>query len=522
MIQRPRRLRRKEGRYQAPSYDETGLRKTNRFLILTVLLAFLILNLVYFGILSSSINNERLRIMEGAAAQLTQRFQSLASENMSLQEGNRLLQEDIYALSQLTDAKIWIVRNNGEIIYATEIPVSILREHPRSALSGKVVLPARYSGANFPETGLKMQGGRFMGLFEDEGGSWLSVTRPLYNHIGVHVASIQLHERIDFGDYFRTYLINGIAMTSVVGIIVALIFIAIINRQISYPLAQLAKTADQIRMGDLSARVDMPQYFTGDEGRLLPTRSLSSLVDTFNAMVDHLENDAAEQRNFIAAITHDLRTPLTSILGFLSGMLDGTIPPELHERYIGIARQEAEHMKALIQDMTLAGTMDQAKPMDFQEIILRDLLSEVIEGMEPQFLAKELTVRTSFAPSPSGQPIRIIGDREALTRVLSNLLNNAVKFTPEKGIIAVSTRIEKDGPRRIEVHIEDSGPGIDPADTHAVFERFYKVDRSRTGKAGSGLGLFIVRSLLAEHGQHIKVGRSELGGAAFVFTLPLA
>lgn len=522
MIQRPRRMRRKEGRYQVPSYDATGLRKTNRFLILTVLLAFLILNLVYFGILSNSINNERLRIMEGAAAQLTQRFQSLASENVSLQEGNRLLQADIYALSQLTDAKIWIVRNNGEIIYATEIPTSILQEHPRSALSGKVVLPARYSGATFPESGLKMQGGRFMGLFEDEGGSWLSVTRPLYNHIGVHVASIQLHERIDYEDYFRTYLINGIAMTSVVGIIVALIFIAIINRQISYPLAQLAKTADQIRMGDLSARVDMPQYFTGDEGRLLPTGSLSSLVDTFNAMVDHLENDAAEQRNFIAAITHDLRTPLTSILGFLTGMLDGTIPPELHERYIGVARQEAEHMKALIQDMTLAGTMDQAKPMDFQEIVLQELLDEVIEGMEPQFSGKELTVDTKYASSPTGQQVRIIGDREALTRVLSNLLNNAVKFTPEKGTVAVKTRIVKDGPRRVEIRIEDSGPGIDPADTHAVFERFYKADRSRTGKAGSGLGLFIVRSLLAEHGQHIKVGRSALGGAAFVFTLPLA
>lgn len=522
MIERPRRKRKTEGRYHAPSYDETGLRKTNRFLILTVLLAFLVLNLVYFGILSSSINNERLRIMEGAAAQLTQRFQSLASENMSLQDGNRLLQEDIYALSQLTDAKIWIVRNNGEIIYATEIPPTILRDHPRSALSGKVVLPQRYSGATFPETGLRVQGGRFMGLFEAEGGSWLSVTRPLYNHIGVHVASIQLHERIDFDDYFKTYLINGIAMTSVVGIVVALIFIVIINRQISYPLAQLAKTADQIRMGDLTARVDMPQYFTGDEGRLLPTGSLSSLVDTFNAMVDHLENDAAEQRNFIAAITHDLRTPLTSILGFLSGMLDGTIPPELFEKYIGISRQEAEHMKALIQDMTLAGTLDQARPMDFQEIVLQDLLAEVIEGMEPQFSSKELTVQTKIAPSLSGPKILIIGDREALTRILSNLLNNAVKFTPEKGIVAVTARNVKDGTRRVEIRIEDSGPGIDPADYHAVFERFYKADKSRTGKAGSGLGLFIVRSLLAEHGQHIKVDKSTLGGAAFVFKLPLA
>ena len=258
-----------------------------------------------------------------------------------------------------------------------------------------------------------------------------------------------------------------------------------------------------------------PLFGTG-----LPDDDLINLVRTFNRMIEQIERNHSEQRDFIASITHDLRTPLTSIGGFVTAMLDGTIPPDKYEHYLKIVQDETRRLSALVGEMreTMAFDQGQSQP-DFSEFDINELIGRVISNMEVLLLEKNITVQTDLAYH-EGKPIMVEADREQIERVFYNIISNAQKFVPQDGIIAVSTR--RSGPHKLLVVIEDNGPGIADEDLQHVFDRFFKSDRSRTDRQGSGLGLYICRRILQAHGQNIFACHSDLGGAKFEFTLPLA
>jgi hypothetical protein len=217
-----------------------------------------------------------------------------------------------------------------------------------------------------------------------------------------------------------------------------------------------------------------------------------------------------------------LKTPLTSINGFVSGMLDGVITPEQHEHYLKIVKSECARMVKLVGEINTVIQLENNKVQyNFGEFDINSLIKEVILSQEIQINEKKLTIQTDLA-TKEGNGIKVVGDREQLQRVLQNLLNNAVKFTPESGIISISTILPKGQKRFVQVQVADSGPGIPDNELNLVFDRFYKADRSRTGRSGSGLGLFICKTILSAHGQTISAQNGSLGGACFKFTLPLA
>ncbi len=444
-------------------------------------------------------------------------------------------------------AYVWLVAPNGIILMDTGIPAEAT-EHITNlpdGYSGRDILPGElpsygegkrpllelgYVGFDSNPYGTTFTGGNYLGLFgSSRSDTWISVIRPIYGVDGNPALVIQIHERYDIYSAVARFMFAGMRLSVTVALIIALFLIAIVSNSISKPLKDLSKAANEAAMGNLSVRVARPtrhsrQEYEGDgtlDDASDDRRSLDEitvLIDTFNRMIERLDHANSDRRDFISSISHDLRTPLTSISGFVEGILDGTIPPERQDHYLAIVRNEALRLSKLVNEMNDAVALDSnALTYDFRPFELNKMVENVIHSLESLISPKQISIQTNI--SEQGK-IRVIGDEEQLSRVLYNLVSNAIKFTPEEGVIAVMVK-RTPGSHLVEIEVEDTGPGIDEKDVDHVFERFYKVDRSRSGNQGSGLGLYIARSILQAHGQHISVGRSQMGGARFLFTLQL-
>lgn len=449
-------------------------------------------------------------------------------------------------------AYVWMVDPNGILLMDTGIPAEATKhminipdelkgseirsgELPNYGEGPRPLLAAQFIGFNINPLGATFYG-NYRGLFgTSQQDVWLSVIKPVYDVAGNPFLVIQVHEQYDINSAVVRFMLSAMRLSISISLIVALVMITIVSNSISKPLKDLSHAVNQVAMGDLSVRVENPlpskrvrrkppeddldSMHMQDLDEPVSFDEIAMLVVTFNRMIERLDHANSDRRDFISSISHDLRTPLTSISGFVEGMLDGTIPPERHDHYLGIVRNEALRLSNLVNEMNDAVKLDtNAITYEMNPFMLDHMIENVINSLEGIISPKNISVQTNLNELSATQ---VTGDEEQLSRVLYNILNNAIKFTPEEGVIAVMV-IKPPGARFVEVVVEDSGPGIDEKDLPHVFERFYKSDRSRTGNQGSGLGLYIARSILQAHGQHIAAGRSTIGGARFTFTLPLA
>ena len=183
-----------------------------------------------------------------------------------------------------------------------------------------------------------------------------------------------------------------------------------------------------------------------------------------NDMIDKLANQERDRKDFISSVSHDLRTPITSIRGFVEGMLDGTIPEDKYGHYLEIVKQEVLRLQTLINTMFEGSVMESEKSLNQTVFDINQVIREDIIGLESLLSTKNLDVQTDFLKDGEGR-LLVIGDREAINRVVYNIVSNAIRFTPQDGIIALTTR--KSGrPKEIE-----------PEQVLAyIFDRFYKVD----------------------------------------------
>jgi two-component system phosphate regulon sensor histidine kinase PhoR len=224
------------------------------------------------------------------------------------------------------------------------------------------------------------------------------------------------------------------------------------------------------------------------------------------------------RRDFVANVSHELRTPLTAVRGAVEALLD--VPPGSAEagRFLAIISRHALRMEQLVRDLLRLARLDAGQEtLTHAEIQVDALIAGVERDIQPQLDARRQTVRAVVAPEA---PV-VSGDPTKLHDVLRNLLENASNYSPEGGTIEVNAR--RRAPAEIEVAIADRGPGIPEADLARVFERFYRVDRSRTrDPGGTGLGLSIVRHLVELHGGRVSAANREGGGAVFTVTLPTA
>ena len=287
------------------------------------------------------------------------------------------------------------------------------------------------------------------------------------------------------------------------GLAVSFVIAFFVSRGISKPIKQISAAAMEFSGGNFSKRISIN---SGGE--------VGSLAESFNYMAESLDNQERTRREFIANISHDLRSPLTSMRGFVTALIDGTAPPEAHRRYLNIVLDETDRLTNLTNNILEADIYREgAFSPNFSLFDINELLTETVLTFEAKCNEKGLSVDFRFE-----RDVCVVNaDEEAIRRVIVNLTDNAVKFSNNGGSIEISTFIRNS---KLHVVVKDNGRGISLDGQKRVFERFYKADPSRgEDKHGSGLGLAIAREFIAAHGETITLHSSPGMGCEVVFTL---
>jgi signal transduction histidine kinase len=269
------------------------------------------------------------------------------------------------------------------------------------------------------------------------------------------------------------------------------------------PLVTVANSLTEIKPRDLSRR--LPMVLIDDE--------LGRLIRAINALLERVERASAAERRFAADAAHELRTPLAVLRTGIEIVLRRERDTAEYVRALDTALRDAAAVCALADDLLTLTRLDQELSLGHELIDLRELAEEVIDAIEPLTASKHLRIATNLPAVPGVQ-----GNRDHLRRVMINLLDNALKFTPEKGRIGIT--LESDN-GSVKMRIADSGPGIDREDLPLIFERFFR-GRSGRNEPGKGLGLSLCREIVELHGGKISAINQPGGGAEFVITLPVS
>lgn len=285
--------------------------------------------------------------------------------------------------------------------------------------------------------------------------------------------------------------------------IIGAILIYYSTKRIIMPLRDMNDAAKIIADGNFQNRIEVE---SGDE--------VGQLAQSFNNMAESLEKNENSRQKFIANISHDLRSPLTSIQGFISAIADGTIPPERQSHYLNIVLEETARLTKLANDMTdLSKVEAGAINLELCEFDINDMIRDSLNVFETRLSAKKIRTQAIFAEEVT----MVLADPNMIQRVIQNLLDNAVKFTPSDGEITVETTAKGE---KVFVAVRDNGEGISREEQRKVFERFFKADSSRgLDKGGIGLGLSIVKEFIKAHGEKIEVKSNENMGTEFTFSL---
>ena len=488
--------------------------RTTLLLTACTMIVFAVLCIAYYQQMSRSVISQESESLYDAAVGAAEGYVRINTGVSGTAAITTEADNYFCALAVANNCYIWIVEPDGRIYYNTEIP-----DEARKQLSkvGKsyYMTDTQLSGLTDKAEGGFITGSQ-NGMFSDSRYVWLSASYPVTS-TGWYLV---VHKSIDAEQEAMWMLSNALALPVLISFALALVIFTLMTRSLIRPIRLLSDAAKRVTSGDLTARIHIPELEKETPVQYGFVDEMSELIMTVNQMIERLERQDNERRVFISSIAHDLRTPLTSIKGFLSAMLDGTVPPERFEYYLGITKTEVDRIQALTTSMTDATSLGKKDSLKIVVFDINDLIKSTLTSLEKMLQDKNLGVQLEcYTDQNDGLPVK--GDREAIMRVVNNLLVNAIKFTPSNGDIAISTEYHaKTG--QVFVTVEDSGPGI-PKDKRArVFESFYKIDESRTNP-GSGLGLYICKEILRAHDQTIRVDASPIfGGARFVFTLASA
>ena len=400
------------------------------------------------------------------------------------------VQNTLSLAANYPDTIIWIINSNGQIILSTRKDIS--PDHPID-LDG--FDPASW-GSNY------YQIGDFYGYFHD---SRLSTIAPITEHLNTR-GYVAVHYLMSDLYQSRSSLLWIIQLLFVITYLMTAVLFLFYSFYIRKPLYAITKGASEFANGNLSYQIPVKSE-----------NELGYLASNLNYMADKLNRNGEYQRQFISNISHDFRSPLTSIKGYVEAMIDGTIPVEMQEKYLKIISYEAERLEKLTRGLLTLNELDIHKRMlNIQDFDINQIIKSTAASFEGTCTTRQILLELIL----SGQTLYAHADLEQIQQVLYNLLSNAIKFSPDHSTITIETT-EKNG--KIFVSVKDHGIGIPKSSLNKIWERFYKIDRSRgKDQKGTGLGLAIVKEIISAHGQHINVISTEGVGTEFIFTLEQA
>ena len=414
----------------------------------------------------------------------------LASSYASNYYRGTLTLEDVtsqfQAISTYLDAAIQVISNNGQIlIHAGQEPAEKNIED----------FDITMFGTSYYQTGT------FFGTFSEE---TLSVFSPITINYKVR-GYVLIHKPIRKIVALKDGFINISYMTLAVIFLCAFVVLGLFTYTVYIPIWKITRAAKDYSEGNFETQINI---HTNDE--------IGYLAASLNYMAAELSTLEEDQRKFIANVSHDFRSPLTSIKGYIEAIMDGTIPHEMQDKYLNIILFETERLNKLTQSMLelnkygKKGTMLDISSFDINNTI--KLVAQSFEG-----ICQEKKI--SFELILTGETSFVLADMSKIQQVLYNLIDNAIKFSHPDSTITVETTEKNE---KVFISVKDTGIGIPKESMKKIWERFYKTDLSRgKDKRGTGLGLAIVKEIISVHNENINVISTEGVGTEFIFTLPL-
>jgi signal transduction histidine kinase len=480
--------------------------------ILIIVFSFSTAGVTLYYSLGKFVSEEKVKALEDAGEEISN-YLKIYVENANNPVAEAMFEFLLDSYMKNTSSYIWITNDKGIIVYSSPNMRGLdikIRSH-LNIEQGKYRLPdERQYKKVFSGMDPVIEKGDFFGLYKDTGWSWLVVQKPFkYQDINGKeqvIAAIYLNTPITQVNKARATVFRFFIIAVIVSALISIVLVYIFSLRITKPLKQISNAAKVIAGGEFSRRLSID---TEDE--------IGELAKAFNQMVAALQNLEEMRRGFIANVSHELRTPMTSISGFIEGILDGTIPPEKQKDYLEIVKEEVMRLNRLVNELLDLARMEAGEiHIVTKDFNINELIRRCIIKLESLIMEKNLEIVANFEE----EDVFVRADIDAIERVILNLIHNAVKFTPEEGIICLSTSIQKDN---VLISVADNGIGMEKEELDMIWDRFYKSDKSRSrDKLGTGLGLAIVKNLINEHGQDVWA-ESEAGrGTTFYFTLKRA
>lgn len=400
------------------------------------------------------------------------------------------LHDSLTTLSTYLSSEIWVMNTDGDILINSNASVDM--DHL-----------THIDGFNVADFGSKYYAtGSFYNYYDD---THLTVFSPITINYKVR-GYVLIHQPLSVITHHHAHLLNIMYLTLLLIFICATLLLIIIGFEVYIPIRKMIKGADAFAEGNFSYKI--PVHKNDEIGYL--AASLNYMANELNTLED-------DQRKFISNVSHDFRSPLTSIKGYVEAMLDGTIPPEMQEKYLNIIVFETDRLSKLTQSLLELnkygshGTM-----LDISEFDINQLIKMTCLTFEGTCKAK----RISFHLILAGKTLYVKADMSKIQQVVYNLIDNAIKFSHHDSEITIETTKKSE---KVFVSVKDTGIGIPKDSQNKIFERFYKTDLSRgKDKKGSGLGLSIVKEIIQAHDENINVISTEGVGTEFIFTLPAA
>lgn len=472
---------------------KTLFRKYLQISLAIVLVSFLILGIMLvFFVARFSENDKRQNLTENAHSVANMVAASISRGDY---QGERVYIAATMALvANSINADIFVVDKNGNTDICSEAASSCV--HLQKAVP-RDIMQKTYSGEHFENSTLG-------GMYKN---NHYTVAVP----IAISINGQNVLERVIFVSSESSSISEFTANITKIFFFAAIATFAIVFCMVGFftynmvrPLRQMADAAKSFGAGDFSSRVPVTSQ---DE--------IGQLSIAFNNMADSLATSEGTRRSFIANVSHELKTPMTTIAGFIDGILDGTIPPQRQSYYLNIVSVEVRRLSRLVQSMLALSRIDSGElRMNKQRFDLTNIVISTLLTFEQKIDQKKIHVEGL----EETESIFVDGDPDMIHQVVYNLIENAAKFTNEGGVIRIGLL---DAPDKTTIEIRNTGQGIQPDELPHIFERFYKTDRSRSkDKNGMGLGLYIVKTILRLHGGDITV-QSEAGSyCSFTFWLP--
>ena len=468
------------------------MRKT---LYLKFILGYFIFGFFGFVVVATFVSNMTLEHLKREKAdalyeEATLVAMTYASDLYNSETSLDTVKHQLDALDIYLSSTIWIINPSGRMILDSSSPVNVENEIVIENFDPTVSSGSYYTVGNF------------FGSFDEQ---MLSVFSPITSNFKVR-GYVVIHTPMSAIQASCNSLLNISYIMLVILFLLSLIILIFFTEIVYLPLRKITEATEQYASGNMHYEF---QVDSEDE--------IGYLAATLSYMASEIARSEDDQKKFVANVSHDFRSPLTSIRGYLEAMIDGTIPMESHHKYLNIVLNETERLAKLTNSLlTLNNLNTTGMLLDRTDFEINSVIRSTAASFEGTCRRKTIAIELVL----TGTELYVYADMGKIQQVLYNLLDNAIKFSHHDSIIKVETSIKKS---KLFISVKDTGIGIPKEALKLIWDRFYKSDLSRgRDKKGTGLGLSIVKEIINCHQEHINVISTEGEGSEFIFSLPLS